>query len=255
LVTFLAHSRLFTSHKLYGAGFYDATGSFPCSTPKSYIFYNTPDIITPLCEYRSNWNMYVCPPLPAGASYRQIGFRPQKIYTIYNEVNALNVEWECNKTFQVPMSGDSWRFVTVRTDKRYILTWADGYTPGGVKIQPMIDMPNSVSIEPTEVIFVYPGKWDLTYFDNLKEYQWKANTLDITVKCACNVTYAKLRVFGAYGNELRATKNNTITCSQTCGNPWPAPAPNGYTCATQNPTSNNKNLTTCTMTPLQTAKR
>lgn len=83
---------------------------------------------------------------------------------------------------------------------------------------------------------------------------WTRINTNIEAECHCDVTYVKIRVFGRFGTELRANANNSITCDSTCGNPWPAPAPVGYTCGTI--TSNDKNITTCNnMKQLQTAAR
>lgn len=43
---------------LYQAGYLDVDGSLPCVDPGSYLFFNTPSIVSHECEYRSNWNMW-----------------------------------------------------------------------------------------------------------------------------------------------------------------------------------------------------
>ena len=98
----------------------------------------------------------------------------------------------------------------------------------------------------------------MSYFNYVADYFWDGNpnTKDIEVICACNVTYAKIKISSTFwGNELRADVNNSISCSKTCGNPWPIPAPTGYSCSDPVPTSSNKGLATCEMAPLTNTKR
>ena len=79
---------------------------------------------------------------------------------------------------------------------------------------------------------------------------------NIEYQSACNVTYVKIKLSdNIYGNELRADYNGTLSCSKTCGNPWPVPDPVGYKCSDPFPTSDNKNFTTCSMATLTTLDR
>jgi hypothetical protein len=240
---------------LYQGGFLDVDGSFPCVAPGSYVFHNTPGVVTKNCEFRSNWNMFVCPPLPQGVKYRQLDFIPRKQYTYYPNPNNLNVTWECNNALSIPPGPENMRAVNVRTDKRYHVQF-DGWEAPGVHIRPNTDLSNNVVLEPTEVIFIYPGKWTFTYWNVYGDNdQWSQNTKDISVQCACGVTYAKIIVSGELGTEIRATSAPDRACNTTCGNPWPIPAPTGYSCSDNRVVTNTKNVNTCPGKPLRTTPR
>jgi hypothetical protein len=67
------------------------------------------------------------------------------------------------------------------------------------------------------------------------------------VQCRCDTTYVKINFKHKWGVEIRANANASMPCSSTCGNPWPIPAPQGYSCS-QNLVSSTKNVTTCRYT-------
>jgi hypothetical protein len=58
---------------------------------------------------------------------------------------------------------------------------------------------------------------------------WSTSS-DYQLECHCGVTYVKFMVRGL-GVEVRPNVNASLTCDNTCGNPWPAPAPTGYSCS------------------------
>ena len=161
-----------------------------------------------------------------------------------------NVETQC----RFPLAINNLRSVNVRTDKLYHFQF-DKLIPSGVYIKPMIDLANNVLFEGIDIVYIYPGQWSFTYWDTHGEgAQWTQNTKDITVVCACNVTYVKMRISGPIGNELRPA-SKAATCSDTCGNPWPIPEPKGFSCSAPRVVTDYKNITTCPSVPLRTDQR
>lgn len=201
----------------------------------------------------------MCPPLPNGAKYRQMWFWPQRGYNMLNTyTEKLSVTWECNKTLSLPAQINSRRVVNMRNDKRYIVQWEKGATPSGVRMQANVDYSNNVTPGNQEIIFVYPGNWAMSLWNYYAANFWesKPNVDNIEFACACNVTYVKVKTSdNRWGNEIRADYNSSLPCSKTCGNPWPVPDPVGYSCSDPVPTSDNKNLDTCSMAPLTTVDR
>ena len=165
----------------------------------------------------------MCPPLPNGAKYRQLTLWPQREYTVLSTYTQnIQVTWECNKTFSVPLKANGRRAVNMRNDKRYIVQWEQNATPSGVRMQGNLDYSNDITLGHQEIIFVYPGTWKMSLWNYYTQYfgESKPNVDNIEYQCACNVTYVKIKLSdNIYGNEMRADYNGTLPCSQTCGNP------------------------------------
>ena len=80
---------------LYLGGFKDVNGSLPCSTAGSYWMHNTANVTTDDCEYRSNYNMWVCPPF--NGNYRTVGFTFHRGGLLENFAGQVYADWECGK--------------------------------------------------------------------------------------------------------------------------------------------------------------
>lgn len=214
-----------------------------------------PDTVSDDCEYRSNYNMWVCPPF--SGSYRQLQIRIRRQFSHGNWPGQVYAQWECNKAIETKSRGNGGSFeFSLKTNKLYNIDFSPHNTdpPTGLAF-----IPTSSKFEGVYLTLSYPGTWSFEYYylytsANGFWGNWVRDYNNITSECRCNVTYVRIWVWNPFdGVELRANRNASVTCpTSSCGTPYPIPSPQGYSCD-QNLQSNNKNTTTCTMTSPPTA--
>jgi hypothetical protein len=123
--------------------------------------HNTPAILSKDCEYRSNMNLWVCPPF--NGAFKILEVRLSSGFTTYTTNADLYFDWECGK--RIVAEGGGSRFsAVIRTDKRYHLSFSDNTTPAGMRFNPIVDYISGAEFEGAELVVKYPGKWSFEYY-------------------------------------------------------------------------------------------